>query len=241
MLLLPAALATAPDEVPGLGPIAAVAALGVVGTGIAFVIFYWLIASVGPARAFLVTYIAPGFAVVYGATLLDEEITAATIAGPGPDPRRLVARGRGQAAGATRPRWQPRPPRCPPRTPGRAGRSAGEARRRGAAAARRGSAPRRARAARRAMPTHVPEPIASPHSSGPRGQLNPRRIAVSMSSGDATPLAERERGLVDELGDDPAQHGGAERARDSSSIAVVGEWPRRRRPRVVGPMGPVPE
>jgi drug/metabolite transporter (DMT)-like permease len=81
VLMIPLAVATAPDEVPGLGPSAAIAALGVVGTGIAFVIFYGLIGSVGPARAFLVTYIAPGFAVVYGATLLDEEITAVTIGG----------------------------------------------------------------------------------------------------------------------------------------------------------------
>jgi drug/metabolite transporter (DMT)-like permease len=81
VLLLPFAFIGAPSEVPGLGPIAAVTALGVIGTGIAFVIFYGLISTYGPARAFLVTYIAPGFAVVYGATLLSEEVTAATLAG----------------------------------------------------------------------------------------------------------------------------------------------------------------
>ncbi len=79
--LLPAAIATAPDSVPGAGPLAAVAALGVVGTGAAFVIFYWLISTVGPARAFIVTYVAPAFAIVYGATLLDEPIDPETIAG----------------------------------------------------------------------------------------------------------------------------------------------------------------
>ncbi|CAN5565812.1 DMT family transporter [soil metagenome] len=79
--LLPAAIATAPDSTPGVGPLAAVAALGVIGTGAAFVIFYWLISTVGPARAFIVTYIAPAFAVVYGATLLDETIDPETIAG----------------------------------------------------------------------------------------------------------------------------------------------------------------
>jgi drug/metabolite transporter (DMT)-like permease len=83
IILLPPALLTAPDAAPGLGPAAAVAALGVLGTGIAFVIFYGLISSVGPARAFLVTYIAPGFAVVYGALLLSEEVTVATLAGLG--------------------------------------------------------------------------------------------------------------------------------------------------------------
>ncbi len=82
-LLAPVALLTAPAEAPGLGPIAAVVVLGVLGTGIAFAIFYDLIARIGPARAFVVTYLAPGFAVVYGATLLDETITAATIGGLG--------------------------------------------------------------------------------------------------------------------------------------------------------------
>jgi drug/metabolite transporter (DMT)-like permease len=81
IFLLPPALLTAPDAAPGLGPAAAVVALGVLGTGIAFVIFYGLIASIGPARAFLVTYIAPGFAVVYGALLLSEQVTVATVAG----------------------------------------------------------------------------------------------------------------------------------------------------------------
>jgi drug/metabolite transporter (DMT)-like permease len=81
VLLIPAAAIGFPDQAPGLGPVAAVTALGVVGTGIAFAIFYDLIATVGPSRSFIVTYLAPGFAIVYGALLLDEEITVATIAG----------------------------------------------------------------------------------------------------------------------------------------------------------------
>jgi drug/metabolite transporter (DMT)-like permease len=81
VLLLPAALLTAPQSLPGAGPLGAVATLGILGTGIAFVIFYALIARVGPAKTMLVSYIAPAFAVVYGAVLLDEAITAATIFG----------------------------------------------------------------------------------------------------------------------------------------------------------------
>jgi len=80
-LSLPAALLTLPDAAPGAGPLAAIAALGVLGTGVAFVIFYELIASVGPARTFLVTYLAPVFAVAYGVTLLDEPFTLVTLAG----------------------------------------------------------------------------------------------------------------------------------------------------------------
>jgi drug/metabolite transporter (DMT)-like permease len=81
VVLLPFAIATLPGSTPGAGPVAAVAVLGVVGTGIAFAIFYDLMGSVGPARTFIVTYLAPGFAVAYGAIFLDEVITVSTIVG----------------------------------------------------------------------------------------------------------------------------------------------------------------
>ncbi len=81
MLLLPAAVVTAPSSFPALGPVAAVTALGVIGTGFAFALFYTLIGRVGPARSFIVAYLAPGFAVVYGALLLDEQITGTTLVG----------------------------------------------------------------------------------------------------------------------------------------------------------------
>jgi drug/metabolite transporter (DMT)-like permease len=81
LLLLPAAVASAPSATPAAGPLAAVVVLGVLGTGVAFVIFYALIGSVGAVRTMLVSYLAPGFAVVYGAFLLGETITVATILG----------------------------------------------------------------------------------------------------------------------------------------------------------------
>jgi drug/metabolite transporter (DMT)-like permease len=81
IVLLPAAIVSAPSEAPGVGPVASVVVLGVLGTGVAFVIFYELIASVGPARTLLVTYLAPAFAVGYGTTLLDESITLSTVFG----------------------------------------------------------------------------------------------------------------------------------------------------------------
>lgn len=81
LLTLPIAIATAPSEMPGLGAIAAVVALGAVGTALAFVIFYKLIAEVGAGRASLVSYLAPGIALFYGAVFLDEAITAAALAG----------------------------------------------------------------------------------------------------------------------------------------------------------------
>ena len=81
VLTLPAAIATAPSEVPGTRALLAVAVLGVVGTALAFVIFYKLIAETGAGRASLVSYLAPGIALFYGALLLDEPITAASIGG----------------------------------------------------------------------------------------------------------------------------------------------------------------
>jgi drug/metabolite transporter (DMT)-like permease len=81
VLTLPAAVATASSSTPGVRAVLALATLGVVGTALAFVIFYKLIAETGAGRASLVSYLAPGVALLYGALLLDEEITAASIGG----------------------------------------------------------------------------------------------------------------------------------------------------------------
>jgi drug/metabolite transporter (DMT)-like permease len=81
LLTLPLALATFPGEAPGAGAIAAMAALGAAGTGIAFVIFYTLIADVGPGKASIVAYVAPVFAVFYGVVFLDEAFTLGTLVG----------------------------------------------------------------------------------------------------------------------------------------------------------------
>lgn len=78
---LPFAALNVPSHSVELQTAGAMLALGAGGTGLAFLIFYTLIADVGPARASLVAYIAPGFAVLYGATLLDEAVTVATIVG----------------------------------------------------------------------------------------------------------------------------------------------------------------
>ena len=75
------ALLTQGAALPGAGAAAALTALGVVGTGFAFLLFYTVIAEAGPARASVVAYIAPGFAVLYGALLLGEPVTLGTVAG----------------------------------------------------------------------------------------------------------------------------------------------------------------
>ena len=81
VLTAPAALLSLPAEVPGPAAIGSLLTLGVLCTGAAFVIFYSLVSSDGPAKASLVGYIAPGFSIVYGVTLLDESFTLATAVG----------------------------------------------------------------------------------------------------------------------------------------------------------------
>jgi drug/metabolite transporter (DMT)-like permease len=80
LITLPMFLADLPGHV-GLDTISAMSALGVGGTGIAFVIYYTLNHTVGPTKTSLVAYVAPVFALVYGVTLLDESFTVATAAG----------------------------------------------------------------------------------------------------------------------------------------------------------------
>src|SRR3954447_18808437 len=81
VLVLPAAIATTPGHTPDLGSVSALVGLGAVGTAIAFIIFYKLINEVGAGRAALVSYLAPGVAVFYGAVFRDEPVTVAAVAG----------------------------------------------------------------------------------------------------------------------------------------------------------------
>jgi drug/metabolite transporter (DMT)-like permease len=81
VVLVPFALFSLPSAAPSAKAAGALLALGAGGTGIAFLIFYTLIAGIGPSRAALVAYIAPGFAVLYGVSLLDEPLTAGALLG----------------------------------------------------------------------------------------------------------------------------------------------------------------
>lgn len=81
---LPVALLV--DGVPGgaalqLPVLGAVAALGVFGTGLAFLVFYVLIERVGATNATMTTYLIPLVAVVAGAIVLDERLALSAFAG----------------------------------------------------------------------------------------------------------------------------------------------------------------
>jgi drug/metabolite transporter (DMT)-like permease len=56
-------------------------ALGVLGTGLGYVAFFWLLGTVGSVRASLVTYIVPITGLTLGWAVLDESIGINTIVG----------------------------------------------------------------------------------------------------------------------------------------------------------------
>jgi drug/metabolite transporter (DMT)-like permease len=80
MVLVPA-IVTFPGTSPDIGEIAAVLSLGAIGTALAFVLYYSLIGEIGAGRASLVGYTIPPIALAYGAILLGETITVASIVG----------------------------------------------------------------------------------------------------------------------------------------------------------------
>jgi drug/metabolite transporter (DMT)-like permease len=68
----PAAATRMPSSPPSAQVIAAVAGLAVVCTAVAFLVFFALIAEIGPVRATVITYINPAVAVILGVLVLHE-------------------------------------------------------------------------------------------------------------------------------------------------------------------------
>lgn len=81
VLMAPFGLGQLPDAMPETETILAVVALGALGSGIAYLLYFAIIASAGASRAILVTYLVPAFALLYGAVFLDEAVTVTALAG----------------------------------------------------------------------------------------------------------------------------------------------------------------
>lgn len=81
LLLLPFAVAQRPDAMPGWKAIASVAWLAIVATAIAQLVFFRMLPLYGARRISLVTYVIPGFAIVYGAIFLSESVTGPMLIG----------------------------------------------------------------------------------------------------------------------------------------------------------------
>lgn len=72
----PAGIVQAPHFVPSWKTFASIAVLGIVGTAIAYLLFFAIIASAGSGYASLVTYLVPPVALAYGAIFLGEHFGA---------------------------------------------------------------------------------------------------------------------------------------------------------------------
>ena len=70
-----------PVEVTFAESVAAIAVLGIIGTGFAYVLNYQIITSEGATVASTVTYLLPVVAIVLGVLVLSETITATVLAG----------------------------------------------------------------------------------------------------------------------------------------------------------------
>lgn len=83
VLLAPAALMSWPEAQPSFASWLSVIMLAVGCTGIAYVIFYRLLASAGPTNAMAVAYLIPLFANLWGWLFLDESPKQAIVVGCG--------------------------------------------------------------------------------------------------------------------------------------------------------------
>ena len=64
-----------PAQMPGAAAWLALLAVGILCTGLAYVLYFRIIAKAGPSRALAVTYLVPVFAVIYGLIFLGEAVT----------------------------------------------------------------------------------------------------------------------------------------------------------------------
>jgi drug/metabolite transporter (DMT)-like permease len=71
----PIAAFSMPDEVPSGRVLGSVAGLAIACTAVAFVLFFALIAEIGPVRATVITYVNPAVAALLGVTILGESFT----------------------------------------------------------------------------------------------------------------------------------------------------------------------
>lgn len=81
LIYLPIGVAQAPADRPAAKVVWSVIGLAVVCTALAFVVFFELIAEVGPSRATVITYLNPAVALLLGVAVLDEAFTVATAVG----------------------------------------------------------------------------------------------------------------------------------------------------------------
>ena len=70
-----------PSQAPSLRAWSALGVLAIVCTGVAYILFFRLIAQLGASKAITVTFLIPAFGVAWGAWFLDEKVTGAMLLG----------------------------------------------------------------------------------------------------------------------------------------------------------------
>lgn len=81
LVLLPFALVQLPDRFPSWEAVGSVLALSLAGTALAQLLLYRILRLYGASRTSLVAYLLPPTALLYGALILDEPVTASALAG----------------------------------------------------------------------------------------------------------------------------------------------------------------
>ena len=83
LLVLPVVPFFPAPATPTIGVMGAVIALGVLCSGVAYLIYFRLIQDVGPSSALTVTFLSPLFGILWGVLFVDEAIHWYTVAGAG--------------------------------------------------------------------------------------------------------------------------------------------------------------
>ena len=81
VLLLPFSMQSLPDDRPDIPAWMAVMALGIGCTGLAYLMFYRLIAQIGSEQTIMTAYLIPLFSLMWGYLFLSESITEFTLLG----------------------------------------------------------------------------------------------------------------------------------------------------------------
>ena len=81
LLMLPLAAVSVPDERPSTIVVLSVLGLALPSTALAYMLYFRLIANVGPTSTSTVTLLVPLFGLVFGVLLLDEPVGLGTLAG----------------------------------------------------------------------------------------------------------------------------------------------------------------
>tara|TARA_R110002153_G_scaffold46194_20_gene130273 strand:- start:8136 stop:9026 length:891 start_codon:yes stop_codon:yes gene_type:complete len=81
IMLAPFALSTLAATMPSANAWLNAVALAILGTAIAYILYFKLIANVGPAKAISVAYMVPLFGIIWGVLFLQEHLSLQTIIG----------------------------------------------------------------------------------------------------------------------------------------------------------------